>query len=130
MSIRGWQKSVKRGVKTLSLWAVLISLLCGNVITALAATTPTGVALDDIESIVDGVMSEKIGTIAPGASVVIVKDGEIIFCKGYGVSDIDAGTLVTGTETVFEIGSISKLFTWTALMQLVEEGKVDLQADI
>jgi len=130
MSIRGWQKSVKRGVKTLSLWAVLISLLCGNAIMALAATTPTGVALEDIESIVDGVMSEKIGTIAPGASVVIVKDGEIIFCKGYGVSDIDVGTLVTGTETIFEIGSIAKLFTWTALMQLVEEGKVNLQDDI
>ena len=116
--------------KSLLLWALMISLLCGNAITALAAATPTGVPLDDIEAIVDGVMDGRIGTIAPGASVVIVKDGEIIFCKGYGVSDIDAGTLVTGTETIFEIGSVAKLFTWTALMQLVEEGKVDLQADI
>jgi len=116
--------------KALLLWVLMISLLCGGGSTAMAQTTPTGVSLNDIESIVDGVMDGRIGTIAPGASVVIVKDGEIIFCKGYGVSDIDAGTLVTGTETVFEIGSITKLFTWTALMQLVEEGKVNLEDDI
>ena len=134
MTIREWREAGKQSAykmgKTLSLCALMISLLCGNTITALASTTPTGVPLEEIETIVDGVMVDKIGTIAPGASVVIVKDGEIIFCKGYGVSDIDAGTLVTGAETIFEIGSVAKLFTWTALMQLVEEGKVNLQDDI
>jgi len=134
MTRRERKEPAKRRVhgfcKALLLWVLMISLLCGGGTIAMAQTTPTGVSLNDIESIVDGVMDGRIGTIAPGASVVIVKDGEIIFCKGYGVSDIDAGTLVTGTETVFEIGSITKLFTWTALMQLVEEGKVNLEDDI
>ena len=116
--------------KRLIVWVLLIALIPGSALTAFAATTPTGVPVADIESIVDGVMEDKIGTITPGASVVIVKDGEIIFCKGYGVSDVAAGTPVSGTDTIFEIGSVTKVFTWTALMQLVEEGKVDLHADI
>ena len=134
MIIREREEPAKRKAqgfcKTLLLWVLMISLLCGGSITAMADTTPTGVPLEDIESIVDSVMADKIGTITPGASVVIVNDGEIVFCKGYGVSDVKAGTAVSGTGTVFEIGSVAKVFTWTALMQLVEEGKVDLQADI
>ena len=116
--------------KAFIVWVLLIALIPGSALTAFAATTPAGVPVEDIESIVDGVMEDKIGTITPGASVVIVKDGEIIFCKGYGVSDVAAGTPVSGTDTIFEIGSVTKVFTWTALMQLVEEGKVDLNADI
>ena len=116
--------------KIFALLAVLISLLFGCTLSAMAMETPTGVPTSDIESIVDEIMADKIGTVSPGASVVIVKDGEIIFCKGYGVSDVEAGTPVSGTDTIFEIGSVAKTFTWTALMQLVEEGKVNLGDDI
>ena len=134
MNIKGCQmhtsKRIDKLCKAMVLWGLIISLICSSTITALADTTPTGVPVGDIESIVDGVMADKIGTISPGAAVVVVKDGEIIFCKGYGVSDVEAGTPVSGTDTVFEIGSVAKLFTWTALMQLVEEGKVNLQDDI
>ena len=134
MAMKGQKKPANRRIhklcKALVVWVLMLCLLQGSAITAMAATTPTGVPLEDIESIVDGIMADKIGTISPGASVVIVKDGEIVFCKGYGVSDIEAGTPVSGTDTIFEIGSVTKLFTWTALMQLVEEGKVNLQDDI
>ena len=124
-----------RLVKTLAVWVLTVSLLFSNAnaiitITAMADATPAGVPFEDIEAVVDNIMADKIGIISPGASVVIVKDGEIVFCKGYGVSDVAAGTLVIGTDTIFEIGSVTKLFTWTALMQLVEEGKVNLQSDI
>ncbi|MCX6688630.1 MAG: serine hydrolase [Methanoregula sp.] len=66
----------------------------------------------------------------PGASVAVVKDGNIIFAKGYGYADIESRTPVNPNYTIFHIGSLSKLFVWTAVMQLVEEGKIDLDADV
>ena len=65
-----------------------------------------------------------------GAVVLVVKDGAIFFAKGYGYSDVDKKTLVTVAATLFRPGSISKLFTWTAVMQLVEQGKLDLDRDV
>lgn len=66
----------------------------------------------------------------PGATVSFVQDGELIFSRGYGYSDIANRTPVDPETTLFHIGSITKLFTWTCVMQLVEEGKIDLDADI
>jgi len=66
----------------------------------------------------------------PGATVSFVQDGELIFSRGYGYSDIANRTPVDPETTLFYIGSITKLFTWTCVMQLVEEGKIDLDADI
>ena len=65
-----------------------------------------------------------------GAVVVVVKDGQTLFQKGYGYADSQSGRPVDPDLTLFRPGSISKLFTWTAVMQLVEAGKVDLDRDI
>jgi CubicO group peptidase (beta-lactamase class C family) len=65
-----------------------------------------------------------------GAQVVIVKDGQILFKKGYGYADVAAGKKMDVDTTLMRIGSTSKLFTWTAVMQLVEAGKIDLNADV
>ncbi len=65
-----------------------------------------------------------------GASVGVVSDGNVILAKGYGYSDIANRTPVDATTTAFRIGSITKLFTWTLVMQLVDEGKIDLDADV
>ena len=65
-----------------------------------------------------------------GAVVVIVKDGQVLLEKGYGYADIDKRTPVDPKSTLFRWGSTSKLFTWTAVMQLVEQGKLDLDADV
>ncbi len=66
----------------------------------------------------------------PGATVAVVKDGKLFFAKGYGYADLENKTPVDANATLFEIGSVTKLFTWTAVMQLVEEGKIDLHADV
>ncbi|KAK0329720.1 hypothetical protein LTR94_035623, partial [Friedmanniomyces endolithicus] len=50
--------------------------------------------------------------------------------RGYGFADVDKGLAVDGQHTLFRPGSVSKLFTWVALMQQVEAGKVDLDADV
>ncbi|MGB7093843.1 MAG: serine hydrolase, partial [Anaerolineales bacterium] len=65
-----------------------------------------------------------------GAAVAVVKDGELFFTKGYGYADLENGTPVDPERTVFKLASNSKPFTWTAVMQLVEQGKLDLDEDI
>ncbi|MGC5776156.1 serine hydrolase [Paenibacillus pabuli] len=64
-----------------------------------------------------------------GASVVVVKDGKVVAEKGYGYSDLESKTPVDPKNTIFRIASVSKTFTSAAVMQLVEQGKVDLKAD-
>ena len=65
-----------------------------------------------------------------GAAVAVVKDGQVLVTKGYGYADVENGIPVDPQETMFYIGSVGKFFTWTAVMQLVEQGKLDLDADI
>jgi CubicO group peptidase (beta-lactamase class C family) len=65
-----------------------------------------------------------------GATVVIVKDGQVLTQRGYGYADIAKRKKIDPATTLFRAGSISKLFTWTAVMQLVEQGKIDLDADV
>ena len=65
-----------------------------------------------------------------GAAVVIVKDGQVLTQRGFGYADVAARKRVDAATTMFRAGSISKLFTWTAVMQLVEQHKIDLDADI
>jgi CubicO group peptidase (beta-lactamase class C family) len=65
-----------------------------------------------------------------GAAVSIVKDGKLFFAKGYGYADLEKSIPVDPEQTIFRVGSVGKTFTWTAVMQLVEQGKLDLDADI
>jgi CubicO group peptidase (beta-lactamase class C family) len=85
----------------------------------------------DAEAWLDGLMPTALNTAqVPGAVVVIVKDGQVLLEKGYGLSDYEKHVPVDPRKTLFRPGSTSKLFTWTAVMQLVEEGKLDLDADV
>jgi len=85
----------------------------------------------DAEAWLDGFFPYALqrGDVA-GAVVVVVKDGAILLQKGYGYSDVGERKPVDPERTLFRPGSVSKLFTWTAVMQLVEQGKLDLDADI
>ncbi|MBW2558621.1 MAG: beta-lactamase family protein [Deltaproteobacteria bacterium] len=66
----------------------------------------------------------------PGGAISLVKDGKLLFAKGYGFANLDTGKPVHAGETLFRIASISKLFTWIAVMQQVEAGTIDLDADV
>jgi CubicO group peptidase (beta-lactamase class C family) len=64
------------------------------------------------------------------AVVVVVKDGQVLVSRGYGYADVAAKKPVNPATTLFRPGSISKTFMWTAVMQLVEQGKLNLDVDI
>jgi CubicO group peptidase (beta-lactamase class C family) len=85
----------------------------------------------DLSAFLDGVIPQQIekADIA-GAVVAVVKDGKVLFERGYGYSDAEKKTPVSPQDTLFRPGSISKLFTWTAVMQQVEQGKLNLDADV
>jgi CubicO group peptidase (beta-lactamase class C family) len=85
----------------------------------------------DVDAWLDGYMPYALqtGDIA-GAVVAVVKDGKILTERGFGFSDVAQRTPVDPKQTLFRPGSVSKLLTWTAVMQQVELGKIDLDADI
>ena len=86
---------------------------------------------EDLESFLDGLMPLQIRNAdIAGAVVAVVKDGHVLFEKGYGYADVAAKRPVIADSTLFRPGSISKLFTWTAVMQQVEAGKLDLDRDV
>ncbi|QBB70755.1 class A beta-lactamase-related serine hydrolase [Pseudolysobacter antarcticus] len=85
----------------------------------------------DLEAWLDGYISYALARAnIPGAVVVVVKDGKPLLEKGYGYADLATHKPVDAQTTLFRPGSISKLFTWTAVMQLVEAHKLDLDADV
>ena len=95
------------------------------------AQTPDPSETRDWEGFVDGVMAaQKEAYHVAGAVAVVVHDGRIVFHKGYGFADVAERKPVDPTRTLFRVASNSKMFTWTAVMQLVEAGQLDLHADV
>jgi CubicO group peptidase (beta-lactamase class C family) len=85
----------------------------------------------ELESFLDGVIAaQKESNHVEGVTVAVVANGGLFFAKGYGLADRATGRKVDPERTLFRVGSVSKLFTWTAVMQQVERGKLDLKADV
>lgn len=101
--------------------------------TAPPVAAPATRVLDkaDLEAWLDGLLPSTLARddIA-GAVVTVVKDGQVLLQKGYGYADVEKRVPVDPDTTLFRPGSVSKLFTWTAVMQLVGAGKLDLDADV
>ena len=96
-----------------------------------APPTPHALTHDDVEAYFDGFFPDALSRAdIAGAVVVVVKDGHVLLEKGYGYSDVAMRAPIDPAKTLFRPGSISKLFTWTAVMQLVEEGKLNLDRDV
>lgn len=98
----------------LLIFCILSSFLCGQ-------ETATA-----IETIIKREMAERK---IPGLQIAVIQNGKIILKKSFGVANIQDQVSVTNS-TVFPINSCTKVFTGTAIMQLVEQGKVELSAPI
>ena len=100
---------------------------------ALAADQPMAHTLDaaDLSAWLDGRVpyALKSGDIA-GMVISVVKDGHVLLQKGYGEADVAAKRPMDPETSMVRPGSTSKLFTWTAVMQLVQQGKLDLNRDV
>ncbi len=100
---------------------------------ASSASAPKGHELtaDDLGAFLDGLVPQQIGhSDIAGAVVAVVKDGKLLYAKGYGYADVAKKIPVDPETTLFRPGSISKTFAWTAVMQQVELGKLDLDHDV
>jgi CubicO group peptidase (beta-lactamase class C family) len=121
--------------------AVLL-LSTAGLLAAPSETSPTGKTAPlaqprgltdraDLEAFIDGMMAAHFPSRhIPAATIAVVKDGALFFAKGYGFADREKRIPIDPATTLIRPGSISKLFTWTAVMQLVEQGKLDLDADV
>ncbi len=85
----------------------------------------------DLESYIDGLMASlRSAHNTAGATVAVVHNGEVVLSKGYGWADVEQRKPVDGGTTLFRIGSVSKLFTAVAVMQLRDQGRLDLDTDV
>jgi CubicO group peptidase (beta-lactamase class C family) len=96
-----------------------------------APQAPLELTAANLTSVVDPLMADWAGKRkGPGAVVVVVTRDAEVFAKGYGFADVDAKKPFTADATLVRPGSISKLFTGIAVMQLVDAGKLDLDRDV
>jgi CubicO group peptidase (beta-lactamase class C family) len=110
--------------------AILLAVYCSGV-TTMAQDASSKITSDGLARLLEpvftnGMKKENI----PGAVFVLVKDGQIVMAKGYGVADVAAKRGINPDKTIFPIASITKVFTATALMQLVDRGRLDLHANV
>jgi CubicO group peptidase (beta-lactamase class C family) len=82
---------------------------------------------DDLDTFIEAEMAKDA---IPGLAAVVIKSGRIAWSRGYGFADIGAGRKMDPAATIQNIGSISKTFTGTAVMQLVERNQIDLDQDV
>jgi len=92
---------------------------------------PHDLTKSDLDTWLDGYMPYALRAAdIPGAVVTVVKDGQILSSRGFGYADLAKRTPVDPDRTLFRPGSVSKLFVWTAVMQMVEQNKLHLDTDI
>lgn len=103
----------------------LLGTLC------LLMCTTTASADAQFEAYLDGLVAAQTSEHRlAGMTFALVRGDAVVLAKGYGFADIATLTPVDPARHLFRPGSVSKLFTWTAVMQLVEQGQLDLDADV
>ncbi|MBT2289529.1 beta-lactamase family protein [Paenibacillus albidus] len=92
--------------------------------------TPSGIPYTRLGQEIDQYVNAHIGKSSPGAAIVVTKGDTVLFSKGYGYANVEKQIPVDPATTVFNYGSVNKLFVWTSVMQLVEEGKMKLDQEV
>ena len=107
------------------------ALIMGLAVSGASAFGPGPSDPAELEAFIDGLIAGQMKAYhIAGAVFSLVKEGKVMMAKGYGLADVDGRRAPSAETTLFRCASISKLVTWTAVMQLVEEGKLDLKSDI
>lgn len=111
-------------IKHFTRFLLILLSLC-----ALSVSADPGPA--EVEAFIDGMaLSAMENDQLAGAVVTIVKDNQILVSKAYGYADFEAKRMASSESSPFRVASVTKLFTWTAIMQLAEQGKIALDSDI
>jgi CubicO group peptidase (beta-lactamase class C family) len=112
-------------------WFTVTVVLLNILLAAGAAFASPADNPDDLEAFLDGFIHNQMEQQnIVGITLSVVQNGEIIMLKGYGYADLEQRLPVNPAKTFFRPGSTAKLLTWTAVMQLVEQGKLDLDVDL
>ena len=111
---------------------LILALICpGQAQVAHKPTINPRIDAKDLEAFLDPIFAERMEKQhIPGAVISVVKDGKIIFTKGYGFADIEKKTPVIPDKTIFRIGSITKVFTAMTVVQLADRRKISLRDDV
>lgn len=95
------------------------------------SASPASIKPDELAAFVDSFMAERMAEERiPGAAFVFVQNGRVLLSRGYGLANVAEQQRVDPDSTIWRVGSISKVFTATAVMQLVDRGKVDLDTPV
>lgn len=117
-----------REIRRLAVAGVLMALGISGIADA---TSSPDIERENLHDFVDGLIKSHLRAYdIPGATVTIVKDGEVLLAEGYGFADLENQVLVDAERTAFRIGSTTKIFTYIAVLQLLERGLLDLDADV
>jgi len=116
-------RTAGRGLRTIAGQAALMALM------ALILAAAPYLAADETTAKVDKLFAAWDKTTTPGAALAVIKDGKIVYERGYGLAKLEDG-IVNTPDKVFDIGSVSKQFTATCVAMLVREGKIGLDDDI
>jgi CubicO group peptidase (beta-lactamase class C family) len=93
------------------------------------ASAQAAASTADLAAYADKLLAAKYPADQPGAAAIVVKDGEVVLRKGYGLANLELGVPMS-PEHVFEIGSVTKQFTAAAVLMLEEQGKLKLEDDV
>lgn len=110
----------------LKIAARALAIIAGFVLFSIATCAAQDATATKVDDFLKNEMTKQR---IPGVALAVVKSGQIVFAQGYGYANLEHQVLVK-PETIFQSGSVGKQFTATAVMLLVEEGKLDLDASL
>jgi CubicO group peptidase (beta-lactamase class C family) len=114
-----------------SRWRALTGGLIGLALCLGAAAPAAAHTIDPPQAFADEFIPRQLKEHQiPGAAIAVATKNGSLFAKGYGLADVETGRPVDAERTVFAPASVVKLITATAVMQLVEKGRIDLNADV
>jgi CubicO group peptidase (beta-lactamase class C family) len=113
-------------MKNFRSFSLLVTLLFALSWSSAAQTT---VGNKDLTAAINALLAETFKPNEPGAAVIVVKDGQTVFRKGYGMANLELGVPVE-PDMIFRIGSVTKQFTAVAVLMLAEQGKLSLTDEI